>query len=152
VAECPEVAEAETAAGEAAAGEGVAGEGAGGEGGGGGEPGGGQGDGGGSGRYSGRYADGQKAYRTNVPRNPDTNIPEPDPAATGPHSRLQPDAQDSSRTYSATEFDAEGNPVKRIDFAGRKGDPLPHEHPYNPATKGFGDKQPLNTGPDPTDE
>jgi hypothetical protein len=47
------------------------------------------------------------------------------------------------RIYSATEFDANGNPVRRVDFAGRKGDPLPHQHKYNPETKGFGDKEPL---------
>jgi hypothetical protein len=59
---------------------------------------------------------------------------------------LQADARDPSRVYSATEFDGNGDPVKRVDFAGRTGDPLPHEHPYDPATKGFGDKRPLNEG------
>jgi hypothetical protein len=98
----------------------------------------------GSDRYSGRYANGEKAYRTNVPRHADTNVPEPHADAQGPHSRLQRDARDPSRVYSATEFDDNGDPVKRVDFAGRAGDRLPHEHPYEPATKGFGDKQPLN--------
>jgi RHS repeat-associated protein len=69
------------------------------------------------GRYSGRYADGQKAYRTNVPRDANNN-PIPDPEATGPHSRLQPDAVDHSRIYSATEFDENGQAVRRIDFSG----------------------------------
>jgi RHS repeat-associated protein len=95
-------------------------------------------------RFSGRYADGQKAYRTNVPRDPKTNVPSPLPEAKGPHSRLQPDAVDSGRTYSATEFDANGQPVRRVDFAARTGQDLPHQHPYNPSTKGFGDKQPLD--------
>ncbi len=97
-------------------------------------------------RYSGRYPDGQKAYRTNVPRDPDTNVPEPHPDAQGPHSRLQADARDPSRVYSATEFDENGNPLNRVDFAGRRGDPVPHEHRYDPATKAFGDKHPLNVG------
>ena len=96
------------------------------------------------GRYSGRYADGQKAYRTNVPRDAKTNAPVPLQDASGPHSRLQRDAQDPGRTYSATEFNAAGEATKRIDFAGRQGDVLPHQHAYDPATKGFGDKQPLD--------
>jgi len=95
-------------------------------------------------RYSGRYEDGQRSYRTNVPRDPNTNIPTPDPDALGPHSRLQPDARDPSRVYSATEFNAAGDPVRRVDFAGRAGDSLPHEHPYDPETKGFGPKRPLD--------
>jgi hypothetical protein len=98
-----------------------------------------------SGRFSGRYDDGQKAYRTNVPRDANNN-PIPDPEATGAHSRLQPDARDPSRTYSATEFDENGQAVKRVDFAGRKGDTLPHQHPYDPKTKGFGSKEPLDNG------
>jgi hypothetical protein len=99
---------------------------------------------GGGPRYSGRYMGGQRAYRTNVPRHPKTNVPVPDPKATGPHSRLQRDAMDPNRVYSATEFDAAGQPVKRIDFAGREGDALPHQHPYDPSTKGFGPKEPLD--------
>jgi hypothetical protein len=87
-------------------------------------------------RYSGRYADGQKAYRTNVPRDKQNN-PIADPNAKGPHSRLQRDAQDESRVFSATEFDGQGNPVRRVDFAGRQGDTLPHSHSYDPTTKGF---------------
>jgi hypothetical protein len=86
--------------------------------------------------YSGRYGNGQRAYRTNVPRDAQNN-PIPDPQAQGAHSRLQFDKKDPSRVYSATEFDANGNPVKRIDFSGRKGDPIPHQHMYDPATKGF---------------
>jgi hypothetical protein len=95
-------------------------------------------------RFSGRYADGEKAYRTNVPRDPVTNEPAPLPEASGPHSRLQPDAKNPGRTYSATEFDANGQAVKRVDFAGRKGDQLPHQHEYDPATKGFKEKKPLD--------
>lgn len=94
-------------------------------------------------RYSGRYEDGQKAYRTNVPRDAQNNH-EPLPDADGAHSRLQPDAKDPSKTYSATEFDQNGQAVKRVDFAGRKGEVIPHEHPYDPATKAFGDKRPLS--------
>ena len=30
-----------------------------------------------------------------------------------------------------------------MDFAGRKGDAIPHQHEYNPANKGFGEKTPL---------
>jgi RHS repeat-associated protein len=86
--------------------------------------------------YSGRYGNGQRAYRSNVPRDANNN-PIPDPQAQGAHSRLQFDKKDPSRVYSATEFDANGNPVKRIDFSGRKGDPIPHQHMYDPATKGF---------------
>jgi RHS repeat-associated protein len=95
------------------------------------------------GPYSGRYADGQKAYRTNVPRDSKTT-PIPLEDASGPHSRLQRDAQDPGRIYSATEFDAAGNATKRVDFAGRQGDVLPHQHAYDPVTKAFGDKKPLD--------
>jgi hypothetical protein len=91
---------------------------------------------------SGRYADGQKAYRTNVPRDPKTNVPTPVEEAAGPHTRLQYDARDPNRIYSGTEFDAAGNPVKRIDFAGR-GEAVPHQHPYDPGNKGFGPKGPM---------
>jgi hypothetical protein len=80
--------------------------------------------------YSGRYRDGQRAYRTNVPRDTHQN-PLPDPQASGAHSRLQKDARDPSRTYSATEFDDDGNPVQRIDFAGRRGDEVPHAHKWD---------------------
>src|SRR5262249_52932832 len=93
-------------------------------------------------RYSGRYSDGKKAYRTNVPRDANNN-PEPLPEAEGPHSRLQQDAKDPSRTYSATEFNDQGEAVKRVDFAGR-GEEVPHEHPYNPQDQSFGDKHPLS--------
>lgn len=93
-------------------------------------------------RYSGRYGDGQKAYRTNVPRDA-TNTPSPHPDATGAHTRLQRDAVNPNRVYSGTEFDAAGNPMKRVDFAGRKGDAVPHQHPYDPATKAFGPKESL---------
>jgi RHS repeat-associated protein len=94
-------------------------------------------------RFSGRYADGEKAFRTNVPRG-ENGEPEPLPEASGPHSRLQPDAKNPERTYSATEFDANGKPVRRIDFAGRKGDTVPHQHDYDPAKKTFEkDKKPV---------
>ena len=96
------------------------------------------------GRYSGRYADGEKAYRTNVPRDAKTNSPVPLEDASGPHSRLQRDARNPERVYSAVEFDASGAPVKRIDFAGRAGDSVPHQHRYNPRTKGFERKEPLD--------
>ena len=82
-------------------------------------------------------------YRTNVARNPVTNVPEPHPDAHGPHCRLQPDARYPGRTYTATEFDGNGEPVNRIDFAGRSTDRVPHEHRYDPATKALGEKQPL---------
>jgi RHS repeat-associated protein len=90
-----------------------------------------------SGRYSGRYADGEKAHRTNVPRDAKTGVPTPDPKAQGPHSRLQPDAKKPGRVYSATEFNGQGQPVKRIDFAGRKGQQVPHQHRYDPQKKTF---------------
>lgn len=94
-------------------------------------------------RYSGRYGDGEKAYRTNVPRGA-TGEPVPDPDASGPHSRLQPDAKNPARTYSATEFDANGQPVRRVDFAGRQGDTIPHQHEYDPGRKTFEkEKKPL---------
>ena len=101
-------------------------------------------------RYSGRYADGQKAYRTNVPRDPVTNnpspvAPEPGAPVEGPHSRLNRDAVNPDRIYSAVEFDGNGNPVGRTDFAGRPGDTLPHYHPYDPKTGGFGKKIPCPT-------
>jgi hypothetical protein len=63
--------------------------------------------------------------------------------SNGAHSRLQPDAVDPKRIYSGTEFDAQGKPVRRVDLAGRRGEPVPRAHPYNPETKGFGPKQPL---------
>ena len=93
-------------------------------------------------RYSGRYADGEKAYRTNVPRDAN-NTPLPDPGATGPHTRLQPDAVNPGRAYSGTEFDANGVPVKRVDMAGRPGETLPHQHTYDPKTRALGPKEPL---------
>jgi hypothetical protein len=93
-------------------------------------------------RYSGRYADGQRAYRTNVPRD-GFNTPLPDPGATGPHTRLQPDRVNPNRAYSGTEFDASGSAVGRIDLSGRPGEPLPHWHPYNPNNQSFGPKQPM---------
>ena len=93
-------------------------------------------------RYSGRYADGQKAYRNNVPRNKKGD-PIPLEEAKGPHNRFNPDKRDPNRPYSSTEFDANGNAVGRTDFAGRPGETLPHYHPYDPGTKGFGPKGPL---------
>jgi RHS repeat-associated protein len=89
------------------------------------------------GRYSGRYEDGEKAFRTNVPRDAKGD-PEPHPdAKDAAHSRLQPDAKNPSRTYSATEFNNKGEAQKRTDFAGRKGDTVPHTHDYDPKTKSF---------------
>jgi hypothetical protein len=74
-----------------------------------------------------------------------SNNPEPLPEAEGAHSRLQFDAQDSSRVYSATEFDENGNAVQRTDFAGRKSNELPHSHDYNQDTQGFDKtKKPVN--------
>jgi hypothetical protein len=92
--------------------------------------------------YSGRYADGQRAYRTNVPTN-ENNIPLPDTKAVGEHSKLQFDAKDKGRIYSATEFGANGQPVKRIDFAARNGQPVPHSHAWDP------DKQKFSKNKDP---
>jgi len=94
------------------------------------------------GRFSGRYADGQKAYRTNVPRDSKNN-PIPDPEAQGAHSRLQRDAKDPRRVYSGTEFDASGQAKKRVDHAGRPGQPLPHEHDYNAKNQRFEPKKPV---------
>jgi RHS repeat-associated protein len=86
--------------------------------------------------YSGRYADGARAFRTNVPKD-NHNVPTPDPTATGAHSRLQRDAVNPYRVYSATEFTKSGTPIKRTDFAGRQGDLLPHQHKYIPETRSF---------------
>ena len=91
----------------------------------------------------GRYGDGQPAYRSNVPRDRRTGVPSPLDDASGAHNRLQYDGRDPKRIYSATEFDRNGRTVGRTDFAGRKGQEVPHYHPYDPSTKGFGAKQPL---------
>jgi hypothetical protein len=96
-----------------------------------------------SGRFSGRYADGQKAYRTNVPRNKH-GVPEPESKQFGPHTRLQRDKKDPRRIYSGTEFDINGNPVRRIDLTGRRGDEIPHQHRYDSKTKEFLEKESLD--------
>lgn len=62
-----------------------------------------------------------------------------DVPADAPHSRLQFDAKIPNRVYSATEFDANGMAVRRLDFAGRRVDPLPHWHDYDPITQEFVD-------------
>jgi hypothetical protein len=61
------------------------------------------------------------------------------------HTRLQFDKKDPNRVYSGTEFDANGQAVKRTDFSARKNQPLPHDHSYNPETKGFEEKKPAPT-------
>ncbi len=87
-------------------------------------------------KHSGRYKDGQKAYRTNVPRDSKNN-PIPDERAVGEHTRLQKDKKDLSRIFSGTEFNGNGQAVKRVDHAGRPGDLLPHQHSYNSGNQAF---------------
>ncbi|MBP0021156.1 MAG: hypothetical protein J7647_26840 [Cyanobacteria bacterium SBLK] len=63
-----------------------------------------------------QYADGTPVYRNQrPPRLPATSRPSPDPEASGAHMRLRWDEY-NKRIYQAREFDAEGNPVRDIDF------------------------------------
>lgn len=72
-----------------------------------------------------------------LPRDRHGN-PVPDPEASGsPHSQLG--TQEGRRgTYpQAREFDAEGRPVRDIDFTDHgRGHPSPHQHPYVPNSTG----------------
>lgn len=86
-----------------------------------------------------------------LPRDPRTNEPVADPAATGPHTQLG-SKEGSKGTYNqAREFDQNGKPVKDIDFTDH-GRPQqhtnPHQHPYvqNPSggTLKRDNAQPLN--------
>lgn len=63
----------------------------------------------------------------------------PDPAATGPHAVLRKDVV-HGRTYQAREFDADGYPVRDVDFTNptfpdgaiRPGHPgPPHQHRFH---------------------
>ncbi|OXS36453.1 polymorphic toxin-type HINT domain-containing protein [Streptomyces sp. XY006] len=92
-----------------------------------------------------------------LPRNPRTGEPEPDPAAAGfPHTQLGVKKSKSGRTppyAQAREFDAEGKPVKDVDFTdhGRpQNHDNPHQHPWNEnatgGTRSRGGAEPLDYG------
>ena len=75
----------------------------------------GEGEGGGTPKVRSRYADGTPVYQgQQPPRLPGGSQPEPSPGA-GPHSRLRWD-EVNNRVYQAREFDANGNPIRDIDF------------------------------------
>jgi hypothetical protein len=84
-----------------------------------------------------RYADGTPVFEGQAPnRLPGGHRPMPDPTATGPHSQLRWD-KISNRIYQSREFDADGYPVRDIDFTSptyRNGKsrpnhaPPPHQH------------------------
>jgi hypothetical protein len=85
-----------------------------------------------------RYADGTPVYKEDRP--PRLGHPVPDPEATGPHARLRWDTV-NNRIYQAREFDAQGRPVRDIDFTTptkpsgelRPGHPgPPHQHWWVP--------------------
>jgi RHS repeat-associated protein len=92
-----------------------------------------------------RYADGTPVYEgQQPPKLPANHRPEPGPGAEGPHSRLRWDSV-NQRVYQAREFDADGYPVRDIDFtteAGSngqmRGDKLrpPTQHPWSWNTPG----------------
>lgn len=76
--------------------------------------------------------------------------PAPDPEAEGPYTQLGTKEGRNGSYPQAREFDAEGRPVRDIDFTdhGRPGQhENPHEHPYrdNPTggTRQRGPDQPL---------
>jgi RHS repeat-associated protein len=82
--------------------------------------------------------------------------PAPDPEAEGPHTQLGTKEGRNGPYPQAREFDAEGRPVRDIDFTdhGRPGQHNnPHEHPYrdNPTggTRQRGPEQPLRREPEP---
>jgi RHS repeat-associated protein len=84
-----------------------------------------------------RYGDATPVFEGQQPaRLP----PGPDPDAGGPHTRLRRDTV-NDRIYQGREFDANGNPVRDIDFTSptyRNGRPradhpaAPHQHPWVP--------------------
>jgi RHS repeat-associated protein len=78
----------------------------------------------------------------------------PDPEAQGAdHSQLGTKTSNSQagnpQYKQAMEYDANGNPVRRVDFSnhGRSDHPNPHEHPIDPNTGKIGPPQPLPPTP-----
>jgi hypothetical protein len=84
-----------------------------------------------------RYADGTPVFEEQEPnRLPSGNKPLPDINANGSHSQLRWDII-NNRIYQAREFDANGYPIRDIDFTSptyRNGNsrpnhaPPPHQH------------------------
>ncbi|MDJ1174084.1 hypothetical protein [Roseofilum capinflatum] len=76
-----------------------------------------------------RYADGTPVFAGQEPKRLlGGNRPLPDPRAIGPHSQLRWDTI-NHRIYQAREFDANGYPVRDIDFTSptyRNGNPRPN--------------------------
>jgi RHS repeat-associated protein len=67
-----------------------------------------------------------------LPRKPNGE-PMPDPEATGPHTQLGSNEGRNGSYNQAREFDANGNPVRDVDFTdhGRPSNhPNPHQHKY----------------------
>lgn len=63
--------------------------------------------------------------------------PKPDPDATGPHTQLGRKDGRKGDYNQAREFDANGKPVKDIDFTDHgRNKPNPHQHPYKPGQTG----------------
>jgi len=85
-------------------------------------------------RVHSRYADGTPVYEDEVPQR---LPPGPDPAAEGAHTRLRWDTI-NKRVYQGREFDAEGNPVRDIDFTTHPlaSHPTPHQHEWIPNIPG----------------
>ncbi|WP_343691965.1 hypothetical protein [Chitinophaga sp.] len=100
---------------------------------------------------SGRVNIGEYQSPGDLPRNPKSKEPTPDPDATGPHSQLGSREGRNGDYNQAREFDQNGKPVKDIDSTdhGRPSQHTnPHEHPYveNPTggTSQRDNVQPLN--------
>jgi hypothetical protein len=73
-----------------------------------------------------------------LPRDANGN-PSPDPEAEGPYTQLGQKNGRNGKYDQAREFDADGNPVRDIDFTdhGRPSDhPNPHQHDYLPNPTG----------------
>ena len=68
-----------------------------------------------------------------LPRHPRTGEPVPDPNAIGPHTQIGTRSGRSGDYTQAREFDADGKPVRDVDFTdhGRPdAHPNPHQHRY----------------------
>ncbi|WP_307666588.1 RHS repeat-associated core domain-containing protein [Streptomyces sp. V2I9] len=90
-----------------------------------------------------------------LPRDPRTGEPAPDPAAAGyPHTQLGVKGSRRNPPYAqAREFDADGKPVRDVDFTdhGRpQNHDNPHQHPWNEnatgGTRSRGGAEPLDWG------
>ncbi|GAA4019535.1 hypothetical protein GCM10022232_74660 [Streptomyces plumbiresistens] len=88
-----------------------------------------------------------------LPRDPRTGEPAPDPAAAGyPHTQLGVKGSRRNPPYAqAREFDADGKPVRDVDFTdhGRpQNHDNPHQHPWNEnatgGTRSRGGAEPLD--------